>query len=180
MQNKPIQCLEIYMDDHPSFLLKRMDAPVSENILGQSHGAAWVWHLKRNISISPATMAWIFMGLGFVSLLIGSLFYLAGATLILPFSLVEIAALVIAYVYNAIHANDYEKLTVDGNSLKIESKVGLKTSQMQLVRSLTRVDTLSHLNEMIELRQGSTHTFFGKFVHANLRPLLAKKIADRL
>ena len=168
------------MDDHPSFLLKRMDAPVSENILGQSHGAAWVWHLKRNISISPVTMAWIFIGLGFVSLFIGGAFYFAGATLILPFSLVEIAVLVVAYFYNAIHANDYEKLTVEGNSVKIENKVGLKISQMELVRSMTRVDTLSHLNEIIQLRQGSVHTFFGKFVHANLRPLLAKKISDRL
>ena len=167
------------MDDHPSFL-KTIDAPVSENILGQSQGAAWVWHLKRNISISPATMAWIFIGLGFVSLLIGAGFYWLGATLVLPFSLVEIAVLVIAYIYNAIHANDYEKLTVEGNCLKIESKVGLKTSEMQFVRSLTRVDTLSHLNEMIQLRQGSIQAFFGKFVHANLRPLLAKKIADRL
>ena len=166
------------MDEHP--LLKRIDAPVSENILGQSHGAAWVWHLKRNISISPATMAWIFIGLGFVSLFIGGAFYFAGATLILPFSLVEIAVLVVAYFYNAIHANDYEKLTVEGNSVKIENKVGLKISQMELVRSMTRVDTLSHLNEIIQLRQGSVHTFFGKFVHANLRPLLAKKIADRL
>lgn len=166
------------MDDHP--FLNRIVAPVSENILGQSHGSAWVWHLKRNISISPATMAWIFMGLGFVSLLIGAGFYVAGATLILPFSLVEIAVLMFAYVYNAIHANDYEKLTVEGNSVRIESKVGLKISQMQLVRSLTRVDTVRHLNEIIQLRQGSSHTLFGKFVHANLRPLLAKKIADRL
>ena len=166
------------MDEHP--LLKRIDAPVSENILGQSHGAAWVWHLKRNISISPATLAWIFIGLGFVSLFIGGAFYFAGATLILPFSLVEIAVLVVAYFYNAIHANDYEKLTVEGNSVKIENKVGLKISQMELVRSMTRVDTLSHLNEIIQLRQGSVHTFFGKFVHANLRPLLAKKISDRL
>jgi hypothetical protein len=166
------------MDEHP--LLKRIDAPVSENILGQSHGAAWVWHLKRNISISPTTMAWIFIGLGFVSLFIGGAFYFAGATLILPFSLVEIAVLVVAYFYNAIHANDYEKLTVEGNSVKIENKVGLKISQMELVRSMTRVDTLSHLNEIIQLRQGSVHTFFGKFVHANLRPLLAKKISDRL
>lgn len=168
------------MDDHASFLFKSVDAPISENILGQSHGSAWVWHLKRNISISPVTMAFIFVGLGFVSLLIGAAFYFVGATLILPFSLVEIAALVLAYFYNAIHANDYEKLTVEGNSLKIESKVGLKISEMQLVRSLTRVDTLSHLNEIIQLRQGSIHTVFGKFVHANLRPLLAKKIADRL
>ena len=59
------------MDDHSSFL-KRIDAPVYENILGQSQGAAWVWHLKRNISISPVAMAWIFIGLGFVSLLIGA------------------------------------------------------------------------------------------------------------
>ena len=166
------------MEAHP--FLKKIDAPVSENILGQSHGSAWVWHLKRNISISPATMAWIFIGLGFVSLLIGAGFYVAGATLILPFSLVEIAVLMFAYVYNAIHANDYEKLTVEGNSVRIESKVGLKISQMQLVRSLTRVDTVRHLNEIIQLRQGSSHTLFGKFVHANLRPLLAKKIADRL
>jgi len=167
------------MDDHSSFL-KRIDALVYENILGQSQGAAWVWHLKRNISISPVTMAWIFIGLGFVSLLIGAGFYWLGATLVLPFSLVEIAVLLIAYIYNAIHANDYEKLTVEGNSLKIESKVGLKTSEMQFVRSLTRVDTLSHLNEMIQLRQGSVQAVFGKFVHANLRPLLAKKIAARL
>jgi hypothetical protein len=45
---------------------------------------------------------------------------------------------------------------------------------------LTRVETLSDLNEMIQLRQGSIQAVFGKFVHANLRPLLAKKIADRL
>ena len=113
-------------------------------------------------------------------MLIGAGFYWLGATLVLPFSLVEIAVLLIAYIYNAIHANDYEKLTVEGNSLKIESKVGLKTSEMQFVRSLTRVDTLSHLNEMIQLRQGSVQAVFGKFVHANLRPLLAKKIAARL
>jgi uncharacterized membrane protein len=85
------------MDKQASFRVKRIDAPVSENILGQSHGTAWVWHLKRNISISPVTMAWIFVGLGFVSLLIGTVFYLAGATLILPFSMVEIAALLLAY-----------------------------------------------------------------------------------
>ena len=166
------------MDEHP--FLKKIDAPVSVNILGQSHGSAWVWHLKRNISISPVTMAWIFIGLGFVSLLIGAGFYWLGATLVLPFSLVEIAVLVIAYIYNAIHANDYEKLTVEGNSLKIESKVGLKTSELQFVRSLTRVETMSDLDEMIQLRQGSIQAVFGKFVHANLRPLLAKKIADRL
>lgn len=153
---------------------------VSENMMGINQGATWVWHLKRNISIAPSTMAFIFMGLGFVSLLIGFGFYLAGATLILPFSLLEITALLLAYFYNAVHANDFEKLTVEGNAIKIESKIGFKVTEVQLVRSLTRVDTKIHLNGMIQLRQGKTDTFFGRFVHANLRPLLAKKIAERL
>ena len=81
----------------------------------------------------------------------------------------------IAYFYNAIHANDYEKLTVEGNNVKIESKVGLKISQLQLVCSLTQVDNLSHLSEIIQLQKGSIHNFFGKFVHVNLRPLGEKK-----
>lgn len=148
--------------------------------MGINQGASWVWHLKRNISIAPSTMAFIFMGLGFVSLLIGFGFYLAGATLILPFSLLEITALLLAYFYNAVHANDFEKLTVEGNAIKIESKIGFKVTELQLVRSLTRVDTKLHLNGLIQLRQGKTDTFFGRFVHANLRPLLAKKIAERL
>lgn len=154
--------------------------PISENILGQNQGSSWVWHLKRNVSIAPFTLALIFVGLGFVSLLIGFMFYLAGATLILPFSLFEVAALLIAYFYNAIHANDYEKLTVEGSAIKIENKIGLKLTQIQFVRSLTRVDTLSHMNEIIQLRQGRKDTFFGRYIHANLRPLLAKKIAERI
>ncbi len=154
--------------------------PISENILGQNQGSSWVWLLKRNISIAPLTLAFIFMGLGLFSLFIGFMFYLAGATLILPFSFVEIAALLIAYFYNAVHANDYEKLTVEGNHIKIESKVGSKLTQIQFVRSLTRVDTLSHMNEIIQLRQGQKNTCFGKYVHANLRPLLARKISERI
>ena len=153
---------------------------LSDRISGKLDGTGWVWHLKRNISMAPSHLAFIFMGLGAVSLRIGFGFYWMGASLVLPFCLVEIAALVMAYFYNAIHANDYEKLTVDGNVITLERKVGFKTHQVQLVKSLTRVDTVSHLNEIVELRQGSQNTYFGKFVHANLRPQLARKISERL
>ena len=153
---------------------------LSESILGRQDGSSWVWHLKRNISIAPSHMAFIFFSLGAFSLLIGFCFYFLGASLVLPFSFVEVTALLIAYFYNAIHANDYEKLIVDANVIKIESKFGLKTNQMQLVRSLTRIDTLSHMNEIVHLRQGAKNVLFGKFAHANLRPVLASKISERL
>ena len=153
---------------------------LTNNILGSAEGACWCWHLKRNISMTPFHMALIFAGLGLVSLAIGTAFYLLGASLILPFSLLEIAVLLMAYFYNAIHANDYEKLILQEGVVKIERKTGFKTSEVQLVRSLTRVDLELQRNALIQIRQGNQSTFFGRFVHANVRPLLAQQIADRI
>jgi len=150
------------------------------NIQGSFDGSVWCWHLKRNISIAPSHLALIFVGLGLVSLAIGTGFYLLGASLVLPFSLVEIAALLIAYFYNAIHANDYEKLILQEGMVRIERKIGFKTSEVQLERSLTRVDKELHTNKLIQIRQGKQATFFGRFVHANLRPQLAQQISDRI
>ena len=154
--------------------------PIPQAVLGNYDGSSWSWHLKRNISISPSQLALIFCALGLVSLIIGFAFYWVGASLILPFSLVEIAVLLVAYIYNAIHANDYETLTLNGNVIQVESKIGLKLNHMQFVSSLTRVDTLDHMNQLIQLKQGQKDTYFGRYVHANFRPLLAKQISSRL
>jgi uncharacterized membrane protein len=159
---------------------KIMSGNTSENILGTFDGASWYWHNKRNISISPAQLAIIFAFLGLVSLLIGSVFYWYGASLILPFSVLEIAALLIAYVYNAIHANDYEKLTLTSDAVHIERKIGLKLQQVQWMRSMTRVDKTSLQNQLIELRQGHQLAYFGQFIHVNLRLALAKQISARM
>ena len=155
-------------------------SPIPQAVLGNYDGSSWSWHLKRNISISPSQLALIFGALGLLSLIIGFAFYWVGASLILPFSLVEIAVLLVAYIYNAIHANDYETLTLNGNVIQVESKIGLKLNHMQFVSSLTRVDTLDHMNQLIQLKQGQKDTYFGRYVHANLRPLLAKQISSRL
>jgi len=153
---------------------------MSENVYGSYDGACWHWHLKRNISMTPGQLASIFAALGLVSLVIGTAFYWAGASFILPFSLIEIAALLMAFIYTVIHANDYEKLILSDNDVKIERKIGLKTSHAQLVRSLTRIDQRLHSNELIQLRQGNRSVYFGQFVHANLRPVLSKEIAARM
>lgn len=152
----------------------------SANISGTPDGAGWRWHHKRNISISPGKLALIFAGIGFISLLIGLVFFWMGASLILPFSMVEIAALSIAYVYNAIHANDYETLILSADLVQIERKIGLKLHQAQWVRSMTRVDQTKLTNTLIEIRQGKERTYFGRFVHVNLRLMLAKQISARL
>jgi uncharacterized membrane protein len=153
---------------------------LSANILGTYDGSCWRWHIKRNISIAPAQLALIFVALGLLTLLIGTAFFWYGATLILPFSMLELAALLIAYFYNAIHANDYEKLTLTSDAVQIERKIGLKLHHVQLTRSMTRVDKTTLKNELIELRQGNQLAYFGQFIHVNLRLLLAKQISARM
>lgn len=153
---------------------------LSENILGSHDGNNWCWHLKRNISITPRQMAAIFIGLGLLTLLIGIAFYNLGASYILLFSLVEIAALSIAFVYNAIHANDYEKLVLTDSEVQIERKIGFQITQFHLVRSLTRVERSKLKNDLIELRQGQQTTDFGRFIHTNMRLLLAEQISKRM
>jgi uncharacterized membrane protein len=156
------------------------ESSIQTNVQGHFDGTCWCWHLKRNVSISPALLAMLFGGLSLVTLSIGSAFYWAGASLILPFSMIEVAALLVAYFYNAVHANDYEKLVLTDSTIEIESKIGFNLRQVQLLRSMTRIDPEVHKNELIQIRQGTQSTFFGRFVHANLRPALAQKISERL
>ncbi|NBZ99611.1 MAG: DUF2244 domain-containing protein [Betaproteobacteria bacterium] len=105
---------------------------------------------------------------------------ISNATFPWQFSLIEITALFVAFLYNLIHANDYETLVLSGNDLKIERKIGLQTHQVLWVRSLTRIEPRVHANELIQFRQGQESMSFGKFIHANSRPLLSQEIAARL
>jgi len=84
------------------------------------------------------------MLLGIISIVIGVIFYSIGATLILPFSFVEVFALATAYFYNALHANDYERLKVDSRIVYFESKYGRSFREENYLRSLTRVTGTSH------------------------------------
>ncbi len=156
------------------------NAYLTENVMGSHDGANWCWHLKRNISLTPAQMAGVFGSLSIITLLIGLAFYNFGASFILPFALVEILALSIAFVYNAIHANDYEKLILTDSEIQIESKIGFQFTQVQMVRSLTRVERTKLANELIELRQGQQSNYFGRFIHTSMRLLLAEQISKRM
>lgn len=131
--------------------------------------------LKRNCSISPVQLAIIFSFLAAISVVIGVIFYSLGATLILPFSFVEVFALITAYFYNALHANDFERLRIDSKHVYFESQYGRSFREENFLKSLTRV-LPSERNELINLSHGQRNIHFGKNIHARLRPSLAIEI----
>ena len=76
--------------------------------------------LKRNCSISPGGMLRVFALLALTSLCIATGFALAGAWLILPFAGLEVLALGAAFIVNARHATDFERIEVSADRLTVE------------------------------------------------------------
>jgi len=157
-----------------------MKDPLAVNpSIGIKTNDGYEFYLKRNCSISPALLAIIFVFLGLVSLLIGIIFFFLGAPLVLPFSFLEVFALVAAYFYNALHANDYERLRVDSKNVFFESKFGLKYREENFIKSLARILPSEHQN-LINLSQGQRNIHFGKYIHSSVRSLLEIEVKQAL
>jgi len=147
--------------------------------IGIKKEKGYEFFLKRNCSISPIQLALIFLILGIISISIGTVFYIMGATLVLPFALLEILALVAAYIYNAVHANDYERLSIENEHVFFESKFGRRRSEENFRRSLTRV-LPSEREQLVHIAQGQRNIHFGKNLHATLRSLLETEVKHAL
>jgi uncharacterized membrane protein len=76
--------------------------------------------LKRNCSISPAGLACVFGALAVAVLAIGTGFAIVGAWLILPFAGLEVLMLGAAFVLQARHAADYERIELHDGRLRVE------------------------------------------------------------
>ncbi len=91
-----------------------------------------VWRLDRNCSMAPRALAWVLGWLGVVSLGIATVFVAHGAWMVLPFALIEVSALGLAFLVYARHATDGERLWLDGARLVIEREVTGRVQQRVL------------------------------------------------
>src|SRR5690606_31880073 len=62
------------------------------------------WFLRRNCSVTPTQLGWLYASLCAVTLAVAAAFWFRGAVLILPFAGVELAAVGIAFLAYARHA----------------------------------------------------------------------------
>src|SRR5438445_6164863 len=78
------------------------------------------WLLKRNCSVTPRQMMGFYASLCAVSLVIAAGFWVQGATLVVPFTSIEVIALGIALALFARHAGDREDILLKGGRLTVE------------------------------------------------------------
>ncbi|HSV50860.1 MAG TPA: DUF2244 domain-containing protein [Burkholderiaceae bacterium] len=134
------------------------------------------WFLKRNCSITPAQLGWLYLSLCVVSLGIGSFFWVRGATLVMPFAWGELIVVGIAFLAYARHATDGEKISLQGAQLVVELENAGRLERAEFNREWVRVEPTAGDRSLIEVSGRGRTVQVGRYVRPELRPALAREI----
>ena len=138
------------------------------------------WFLKRNCSVTPAQLGWMYASLCAVSLGIAVFFWFQGALLVLPFAWLELAGVGIAFLVYARHAGDGERISLEGRQLVVELESAGHLQRAEFNRDWVRVEPGAGERSLIELSGQGRKVNVGRFVRPELRPVLAQEIRRAL
>lgn len=102
-------------------------------------GKQRVWTLSRNCALTPRQVGALYLSLVVASVVIATIFLIRGAWMVLPFSLMEIAAVGAALLVYARHAVDRERISLAADALVIESIEGDRRSVKRVDPRIVRV-----------------------------------------
>lgn len=134
------------------------------------------WLLKRNCSMAPRQLFRFYLGASVVSLGIGGMFWLHGATLVLPFAGLEMLALGAALMMYARHAGDRECIRLQGGVLSVEHACGRRIERVDFRPGRVRVEPVRGDGSLVGLSGQGRRIEVGRFV----RPELRRQLADEL
>jgi uncharacterized membrane protein len=147
----------------------------------QRQGSGFSLLLKRNCSISPSGLLWVFGLIAVVTLGIAAAFAAAGAWMILPFAGIEIVALGIAFALNGRHAGDYERIQLGEDSLRVEvcESDSVRYHEFNKARASVRVAGEGHSMRVL-LGVPGRSLEVGRHLQAQARLELAGELKRRL
>lgn len=145
-------------------------------LLDASNPAALSWRLKRNCSLTPAQLARFYVSLCILSLGIAAFFWSMGATLVMPFAWLELAAVGTALVVYARHAGDAEKITLDQGRLVVELESAGITTRAEFNSQWVRIEPHTSNGSLIEVSGQGKSVRIGRYVRPEFRPVLAREI----
>ena len=134
------------------------------------------WFLKRNCSVTPAQLGWLYASLCVVSLGTGTFFWFQGARLVLPFAWLELVAVGAAFLAYSRHATDGERISLSGRQLVVELESAGRLERAEFDRDRVRVEPSAGDRSLIALSARGRSVNVGRFVRPELRPALAREI----
>ena len=133
--------------------------------------------LKRNCSIAPGALACVFAAIAVAVLGIGIGFAIAGAWLILPFAGLEVVALGTAFVLQARHATDYERIELAAGRLRVEVGEAERVAKYEIDARGARVEMQG---PHVVLRGAGETVEIGRHLGEEARVRFAAELKKRL
>jgi uncharacterized membrane protein len=137
------------------------------------------WRLRKNCSFTPRQLFLVYVFLAGASLLVACFFWVLGALLVLPFACVEVVALAVAFWVYARHAVDGEVISCNGKSLVIEAIHRGHQERHVFLTHNVRIHH-EHAGALIEVTAQGKRVKVGRYVRADLRPVLASELRRAL
>ena len=134
------------------------------------------WFLRRNCSITPSQLGWLYASLCVVSMGIGLVFWVHGARLVLPFAWLELAAVGLAFILYARHATDGERIALEQGRLVVELENGGTVERAEFLQHQVRVEPQASDRSLIEVSGQGRSVRVGRYVRPELRAALAREI----
>jgi uncharacterized membrane protein len=134
---------------------------------------------RRNDALGRRSRWQVFAALAAVSLTLALAFAAAGAWPVLPYSLLEVGVLAVAFLYVERHAGDWERLTVAGDRVVVERAAGSRRERREFNRYWLRVDVDPSgfgRSPRVTLRGGGTSWEFGNALPATERLAVAREL----
>ena len=155
-----------------------LNSPVSNSVFrfATVSGQSVHWFLKRNCSVTPSQLGWLYASLCVVALGISAVFSLNGARLVLPVAWLELTAVGIAFILYARHATDGEKIALQGGRLVVELENGGHYERAEFLPHQVRVEPQDSDRSLIEVSGQGRSVRVGRYVRPELRAALAREI----
>ena len=144
--------------------------------------------LNPNNSLSAKAAVRVIVGLALMVVLIALGFMHIGAWLVFPFAGLELLAIAYAFYYMHAHSADFERITIDDESVIVEKKdlKQLTTTRFQRywaqvsVRKIVGESQLGGQNGLFINSHGNEVEFGKKYINDEQRLLLAREIKQKL
>ena len=134
------------------------------------------WVLRRNCSVTPRQLGAMYGLLAAVSLSVAGFFWSRGAWMVLPFSALELLAVAVAFLVYARHAADGEHISVSHGRLVVEREDAGRLQRVEFAGVSVSVDAPREGQPLVAVRGGGRSAEVGRFLRAELRPVLAREM----
>jgi len=138
------------------------------------------WVLRRNCSLTPRQLSVAFALVGATSLLVSLAWALSGAWIVLPFVLLELAVLAVAFLAYARHAADCERIVLAEDKVSVEVFRGPRVERSELPRQWLRCGIDENQPGLVRLVASRNEVCVGHFVGQADRERFVKEFKTAL